>query len=129
MSTETASATDVSIDREKNVLYLTLSGKPDLPEMEALAEETLQKARRLSDGFVIVNDISRLKPIGPDVAGPIKRAQQELKAMGVGDVVRVADEDTSDVVVNAFVRRSRSAGYEGDLASTVAEAERRAGLR
>ncbi|PSQ27547.1 hypothetical protein BRD06_04880 [Halobacteriales archaeon QS_9_67_15] len=39
-------------------------------------------------------------------------------------MVRVVDEETSQVVVNAFERRSRSVGYSGETAETVAEAER-----
>ena len=48
--------------------------------------------------------------------------------MGVGDVVRVIGEETSTVVENAFQRRSRKAGYDGQTATTVQEAERQLGL-
>jgi N-acetyl-anhydromuramyl-L-alanine amidase AmpD len=57
-------------------------------------------------------------------AKPIKRAQQHLKEMGVDRVVRVVDEETSEVVVNAFERRSRDVGYSGEQAGSLDEAER-----
>ena len=47
-----------------------------------------------------------------------------LKDLGVDRVVRVVDEETSQVVVDAFERRSRGVGYSGETAETVAEAER-----
>lgn len=44
--------------------------------------------------------------------------------MGVDRVVRVVDGETSQIVVNAFERRSRDVGYSGETADSVAAAER-----
>jgi hypothetical protein len=44
--------------------------------------------------------------------------------MGVDRVVRVVDEDTSQVVITAFERRSKDVGYSGETADSVDAAER-----
>lgn len=113
----------VEADTVTNVLYLDLSGRMDHGEIETAADEAVSAAQNLDDGFHIVNDISGFKPPSPEAAKPIKRAQAELKDLGVDRVVRVADEETSQVVVNAFERRSRDVGYSGETAGSVSEAE------
>jgi len=66
----------------------------------------------------------RSKPPSPEAAKPIKPAQGILKAMGIDRMIRVADEGTSHVVVNAFERRSRDVGYSGETAESLSEAKR-----
>lgn len=116
---------EIRADRTENTLYLDFGGTLTADEMEVAADETIEAAKRLDDGFGIINDISEFTPPSPEAAKPIQEAQVELKEMGVGDVVRVVGDDTSTVTENAFQRRSRQAGYEGKTATTVAEAERK----
>ncbi|ATW88173.1 hypothetical protein halTADL_1398 [Halohasta litchfieldiae] len=116
---------EIRADRTSNTLYLEFSGTLTADEMETAADETVETAKRLDDGFRIINDISGFTPPSPEAAKPIKKAQVKLKEMSVGDVVRVVADDTSSVTENAFQRRSRKAGYDGKTATTVAEAERK----
>ena len=116
---------DVRADTTTNTLYIELAGRLEADEIETAADEAIDAAKRLSDGFYIINDISKFTPPSPEAAKPIQRAQKELKTMGVGDVVRVVAEETSAVTENAFQRRSRQAGYEGKTATSVAEAEQK----
>jgi hypothetical protein len=116
---------EIEADPRTNRLSLSFTGRMDRAEMETAAEETVEAAERLHDGFDIVNDLSGFTPPSPEAAKPIKRAQAELKEMGVDRVVRVTDEETSQVVVNAFERRSRDVGYSGETADSVVEAERK----
>ncbi|MFB6140406.1 MAG: hypothetical protein ABEJ26_08235 [Halosimplex sp.] len=115
---------EVDADPRTNRLHLDFTGRLERETMEEAADETLEAAERLRDGFDIVNDLSGFTPPSPEAAEPIERAQAELKEMGVDRVVRVVDAETSQVVVNAFERRSRDVGYSGETADTVAEAER-----
>lgn len=115
---------EIEADTVSNVLYIDLSGRMDESETSEAADEAVAAAERLRSGFDIVNDISGFKPPSPEAAKPIKRAQGELKELGVDRVVRVADEETSQAVVNAFERRSKDVGYSGETADSVAEAER-----
>jgi len=115
---------EIEADRRTNRLYLDLTGRMDRDDLEAAADEAVAAAERLRDGFDIVNDLSGFTPPSPEAAKPIQRAQKELVGMGVDRVVRVVDEETSQVVVNAFERRSRDVGYSGETAESVAAAER-----
>ncbi|WP_276272145.1 hypothetical protein [Haloarcula litorea] len=116
---------EIRADRATNRLYLSFEGRLTAGEMETAASETLDAADRLDDGFAIVNDISTFAPPSPEAAAPIEDAQGELAEMGLGDVVRVVGTETSRVTENAFQRRSRQAGYEGETAPTVSAAEQR----
>jgi len=115
---------EIEADPRTNRLYLSFTGRLEREQMETAADETVETAERLREGFDIVNDLSGFTPPSPEAAKPIKRAQAELKEMGVDRVVRVTDEETSQVVVNAFERRSQDVGYSGETADSVVEAER-----
>ena len=116
-------AYEINADVLENRLYIDLTGRMDADEIGEAADVTVEKAEALDEGFDIVNNLSGFKPPSPEAAKPIKRAQGELKEMGVDRVVRVTDEETSQVVINAFERRSRDVGYSGESADSVAEAE------
>jgi hypothetical protein len=115
---------EIRADRSTNRLYLTLQGTLEAEQVADAAQEAVDKAETLRPGFDIINDISRFRPPSPEAAEPIKEAQADLLEMGVERVVRVADGETSQVVLNAFSRRSKQVGYEGMTAESVAEAER-----
>ena len=115
----------IEADRTNNRLYLTLQGTLESDQIVAAADEAVSEAEKLREGFDIVNDISRFRPPDPEAAESIKEAQGKLLEMGVERVVRVADDETSQVVVNAFSRRSQQVGYEAMTAESVAEAERK----
>jgi len=115
---------DVDADTRQNRLHIDLTGRMDADEIGGAADVTVEEAEALDDGFDIINDLSGFKPPSPEAAKPIKRAQAELKEMGVDRVIRVIDEETSQVVVNAFERRSRDVGYSGETADSLREAKR-----
>lgn len=119
---------EIRADTQSNTLYLAFNGTLPEERMVTAADETLSAAEELDEDFSIINDISTFTPPSPEAAKPIKEAQEELKGMGVGAVVRVVGAETSAVVSNAFQRRSRKAGYEGETAPTVEAAERHLGL-
>jgi hypothetical protein len=115
---------DIEANRRENRLYIDLTGRMDADEIDEAADVTIDEATALTEGFDIINDLSGFKPPSPEAAEPIKRAQGELKEMGVDRVVRVIDDETNTVVLNAFERRSRDVGYSGETADSMAEAER-----
>lgn len=115
---------EIDTDARTNRLYIDLNGKLDADRIDDAAAETVAAATDLDDGFDVVTDLTGFRPPSPEAARPIKRAQEELVEMGVDRVVRVVDDDTSRVVVNAFERRSRDVGYSGETADSVAAAER-----
>jgi hypothetical protein len=115
---------DITANRRDNRLQIDLTGRMEAADIDEAADVAVEEAEELRDGFDIITDLSGFRPPSPEAAKPIKRAQQQLKEMGVDRVVRVVDEETSQVVVNAFERRSRDVGYSGETAESVAEAER-----
>jgi len=115
---------EISANQRANRLQIEIAGNVSAADIDDAAKVAVDAARKLDDGFDVITDISGFRPPSPEAAKPIKRAQKQLVEMGVDRVVRVADEDTSQVVVNAFERRSRDVGYSGETASTVEEAER-----
>jgi hypothetical protein len=114
---------EIDADVLANRLSIDLTGRMGADEISEAADVTVEKAEALDEGFDIVNNLSGFKPPSPEAAKPIKRAQGELEEMGVERVVRVTDEETSQVVINAFERRSQDVGYSGETADSVAEAE------
>lgn len=114
---------EITADRATNRLYIDITGTVDREEMEAAADKTLSEADTLREGFDIINDLSGFQPPSPEAAKPIKVAQGKLQEMGLSRTVRVIDDDTSPVVVNAFERRSRDVGYSGEQADSVDAAE------
>jgi hypothetical protein len=115
---------DIRADTSQNRLYLDITGRVDAEEMQEAADKTISEAEKLNSGFDIINDLSGFRPPSPEAAKPIKVAQGKLKEMGMSRTVRVVDDDTSQVVVNAFERRSKDVGYSGEQAESVDEAER-----
>ncbi|WP_324664517.1 hypothetical protein [Haloarcula sediminis] len=122
---DTDASYEIRADRTENTLYLDFAGSLTAETMRTAADETVEAAERLDDGFGIINDISEFTPPSPEAAKPIQEAQATLKELGVGDVVRVVADETSAVTENAFQRRSREAGYGGKTATTMSEAERK----
>lgn len=110
-------------DTVENRLYIDLEGRLDVDEIADGAEQAVSAAEELAEGYDIITDLSGFKPPSPDAMKPIKEAQAELKEMGLDRVVRVIDEDTSEIVGLSFNRRSKDVGYTGERAETVEEAK------
>jgi len=78
---------EISADRASNTLYLEFSGTLTADEMRTAADETIDAAERLSEGFHIVNDISenafqrRLRQAGYEgkTATTVAEAERKLK--------------------------------------------------
>jgi hypothetical protein len=128
MQSNTEAGFDIEADRERNVLYIDLSGRLDADAIREAADETVSAAETLRSGFDIVTDLRGFSPPSPDAAEPIGEAQQRVAELGVDRVVRVSDENTSSVVELAFERRSKEAGYSGETAESVEAAERQLGV-
>lgn len=113
---------EVSIDRSRNRLYLTLEGVLDEETAEAHVEEMLEMAEELGPGFDMVNDISEFKPMTQGATETIERGKRGLEARGVSAVVRVTGE--SVVGKMQFERvGDDDEGYHVATAETVEEAE------
>ena len=54
------------IDKEKNRLYVVLTGFIDAEEMKANSDETIELTKQLKPGFDVITDISNFKPTKPE---------------------------------------------------------------
>jgi hypothetical protein len=115
---------EVQADTRQNRLYLSLSGRMDREEIDAAAAATKETVREFDEAFDVINDLSGFKPVGPEDAKPIKETQHYLVERGVDRVIRVVDDETSTVITQMFERRSKDAGYSGETADSIEEAER-----
>lgn len=117
----------MTVGRRANRLEITLRGRLTAQAIRTARDETVAALDQLDPGFDVITDLSAFAPPSPEDAEPIVDAQQRLVDADVGRVVRVSDDSTSQVVVNAFERRSRRAGYSGETADSVDAARRQLG--
>ncbi|SHJ90686.1 hypothetical protein SAMN04488028_10299 [Reichenbachiella agariperforans] len=110
---------DIKADEKKNLLVLILEGFLTDQELIEGADLCISEAKKLRPGFVVINDISRMKPASPQGAQEIKRAQAFVLGIGVTKVIRVTD---NPVVKMQFNRTGSAAGYEALEVSTMEEA-------
>ncbi len=88
-------------------------------ELETGSDLTISEAKKLKKGFVIINDISKMKPASPQGTEYIKKAQKFVIQNGAAKIIRVTD---NPVVKMQFERTESSAGYEAIEVKTFEEA-------
>ena len=120
-----ANKIDIRSDVSKNRLYLVLGGFFQDDEVKQAADKCIAEASKLKAGFGVINDISEFKPSTPKGAEEIKRAQLFVKQNGVGRVIRVVGQ--ASLTQSQFDRQAKDAGYQAEVAATVADAERMLG--
>lgn len=120
-----ANKIDIRADVSKNRLYIVLGGFFQDEEVRVASDKCITEAGKLSRGFGVVNDISEFKPATPKGAEEIKRAQLFVKENGVGRVIRVVGQ--ASLTQSQFERQSKDAGYQAEVAATVADAEKMLG--
>ena len=113
----------VTIDEGKNRLWLALTGHIDESEAEAAADATIEGARRLDDGFDMINDLSEFQPGDPAAMEHIERGKKGIARNGVAAVVRVMAESTTGQM--QFDRAGEDAeSYQLAMADSVEKAEK-----
>ena len=115
----------VRADVRKNRLYLVLDGFFDEDEAQEIADRTIEEVQKLKPGFDVINDISNFKPTSQQGADQIRRAGLFVRDSGVGRLIRVVP--SASIGSMQFTRKSREAGYDAEVASSVEEAERMLG--
>lgn len=109
----------INADPEKNLLTLRLEGFMTDQELEKGAHEVMDKAKTLRTGFVIINDISKMKPATPQGTEHIRKAQAYVLSLGASKVIRVTDNPISKM---QFSRTGSTAGYHAIEVKTIEEA-------
>jgi hypothetical protein len=112
---------EVHSDPDRNRLYLTLAGRLDSAERQAVIKAILTEAGKLSEGFGVVSDISGLFASDQEGFKDFLRAKSGLKLKGAGPVVRVVKIPLSRIQAE---RISTEAGFEAVEVSSLEEADR-----
>ncbi|MFB6179385.1 MAG: hypothetical protein ABEI77_06645 [Halorientalis sp.] len=86
---------NVEVDEDKERVYLTIHGKMEPEEMSQLADQCGEAARRLPDGFDLVNDMATFVPSSEETMAQIQRGKRLLAENGMGAAVRVVSESTT----------------------------------
>lgn len=110
---------NIQSDIRKNLLILHLEGNMTDAELRQGAADVVREAAKLKPGFVVINDISKMKPATQTGAEEILKAQKQVAAMGVGRIIRVTEDPISKM---QFSRTARQAGYQAENASSMEEA-------
>ena len=111
---------EVHSDLDRNRLYLTMAGRLDSAERQAIIKAILTEAGKLTQGFGVVSDISGLFASDQEGFKDFLRAKSGLKLKGAGLVVRVVKIPLSRIQAE---RISTEAGYEAVEVSSVEEAD------
>jgi hypothetical protein len=108
---------------EKNRLFISLRGCMNTAEVSLAREAILKHAKSLRSGFGIVSDIGSFVATSEEGRQELQDIMKGLKALGVGQVVRVVPE-CAKVGAKVLQRISQATGYTAQEAPTEAEAER-----
>jgi len=111
---------EVSVDIEKNRLYVTLSGHVEATERAEVVNAFIGAVRKLQPGFDIINDMSALHPTESDGLKDLARVQATAKLRGVRKVIRIVKIPLSRIQLD---RLAQETGWEYEIASSLEEAE------
>jgi len=109
----------IEADQAKNLLILHLEGFMTDEELKRGAEDVISEVDKLKPGFVVINDISKMKPASQVGAEEIKKAQIHVVKKGVSKIIRITDNPISKMQFN---RTGKEAGYIAEEAKSIEEA-------
>ena len=112
----------IQVNIEKNRIYMKLSGYLNDEEVKVAAEKFKTEVQRLKPPVDIINDISEFRPATAAGAEVIKEAQMFVAQYGVRHLVRVVKDKVSGLL--QFSTTGKQAGLQGQLAESLAEAEK-----
>lgn len=114
-------AHSVKVDEVRQRIYLKLEGLMSDEEVTRAADEFIAALSKMKPGFVVINDITRLKVLTQASTLEVKRASEAAVAKGLSVSVRVVgDCPTANMQFN---RNAASVGYATATASSAEEAE------
>lgn len=114
---------DVRMNPFENYITVTVKGKLEINDIQALAVRLLSDVKRLQPGFIVISDISEMAPASEDGRLVIQDAMRALREAGLGQAIRVV-APAMQITANQMQRTSRAAGYTAIEVASVAEAER-----
>jgi hypothetical protein len=111
---------DLRADTSKNRLYVVLDGYFSDQQVKEACGKVIREVKKLKPGFTAINDISGFRPATPQGAAEMQRTQGVIMQAGLARVVRITGSALGEM---QFRRTSRNAGYAGDTAASIQQAE------
>ena len=112
----------ITVNPEKNRLYVTLEGHLDPSERKEAAKAFVAAISGLRPGFDIVHDMTGLHPTDSEGLKELVRIQAAAKIKGVRKVIRVVK---IPLVRLQFERVALETGWAFETAATLQEADER----
>ena len=109
-------------DLAANRVYVTLRGFSNDQEMKEHVDRVSAEVRKLKPGFVMISDISQMKPATPTGTAMLQDIMQLYKKQGIARIIRIVGEDV--IAKGQFNRVSREVGIPVDYVKSLAEAEK-----
>ncbi|MEQ8474258.1 MAG: hypothetical protein RIC35_23885 [Marinoscillum sp.] len=109
----------IEADVNKNLVVLHLEGFMSDDELKKGAEDLMREVDKLRHGFVVINDIAKMKPASQEATEYIKEAQMYVVQKGVSRIIRVTENPISKMQMN---RTAKAVGYIAENVSTMEEA-------
>ena len=113
---------DVKADTAANRVYVTLRGFSSDEEMQQHVSRVATEVRKLKPGFVMISDISQMKPATPNGTKMLQDVMQVYKQRGIARIIRIVGDDV--IARGQFNRLAKDAGIEVHYVSSHAEAEK-----
>jgi hypothetical protein len=110
----------VTVNPEKNRLYVTLEGHLEPEERMEAAEAVMSAIGELQPGFDIVHDLTGLHPTDAEGLKELARFQTVAKIRGLRSVVRIVKIPVSRLQLE---RTSQETGWAFETVTTLEEAE------
>ncbi len=114
---------DVSIDVDKNRIYITIGSLKNEAEMKDIVKAVKSQCQKLKDGFTCVTDLRNYEFQDEKFERYIKEAQQTLVKAGLFKVVRVTRKFGA-IGHFQFDNTSFEVGYHADSTTSTEEAEK-----
>lgn len=114
---------DVSIDVDKNRIYITIGSLKNEAEMKDIVKAVKSQCRKLKGGFTCVTDLRNYEFQDEKFEGYIKEAQEALVTAGLFKVVRVTRKFGA-IGHFQFDNTSFEVGYHADSTTSMEEAEK-----
>lgn len=116
---------DVRADLAANRLYVTLKGFSNDQEMASHIARVAAEVRKMKSGFVMISDISQMKPATPAGTAMLQDIMKLYKQQAIARIIRVVGEDV--IAKGQFNRVAKEAGIPVDYVKSLQEAEKLAG--
>ena len=113
---------DVRADLGANRVYVTLKGFSSDEEMAQHVARTAAEVRRVKPGFVMISDISQMKPATPNGTKMLQDIMQLYVKQGIAKLVRIVGDDV--IAKGQFNRLAKEAGIPVHYVSSRDEAEK-----